>query len=238
MGPTAERLTGDAFGQLLLTQFADLRTAVGARRARCGSSVSRRSRRTSARAWPAAPRRGPGLPATGQLLDGGYGAGHHSLVMMARGLTSPASNLLAVPPSWLRTAVYPSSPDVWIAERGAVRHLVMLGNNLSLLAGPDVAGDLLGRRSVRGTWWLFSWVRRSTLYDQSRDAHPLATTISGTATEAVAVASSESGYGSTIWLPSGSTTGSSRSMNSRGSASRRRGLSPTSLVLGPATWPD
>jgi len=88
VGPTTEPLTGDAFGQLLLTQFADLQEPQYELVERDDGFLGV----TDARAYF---RQGDQLDpleaqacqeATGQILDVGCGAGRHSLVMMARGL--------------------------------------------------------------------------------------------------------------------------------------------------------
>lgn len=146
--PTTEPVAGDAFGQLLLAQYAELQEPqfelverddgfLGVTEARAYFSQREQLGPLEAEACQ---------EATGRVLDVGCGAGRHSLVMMARGL--PVTGLEPSPGA----AEVARDRGVTVIDGrldqmsgGQYDTIVMLGNNLSLLAGPDVAGDLLVR---------------------------------------------------------------------------------------------
>lgn len=146
MEPTTEPVTGDAFGQLLLAQYAELREPQYELVERDDGFLGV----TDARAyfWPSDQldplEAGACQEATGEVLDVGCGAGRHSLVMMARGL-----HVTGLEPSPGAARVARDRGVSVIDGRldqlsdGHYDTIAMLGNNLSLLAGPDVAGDLL-----------------------------------------------------------------------------------------------
>jgi hypothetical protein len=237
--PTTEPVAGDAFGQLLLAQYAELQEPqfelverddgfLGVTEARAYFSQREQLGPLEAEACQ---------EATGRVLDVGCGAGRHSLVMMARGL--PVTGLEPSPGA----AEVARVRGVTVIDGrldqmsgGQYDTIVMLGNNLSLLAAPawpeiSLFDWLTARHPVPS-----SWGRRSTRTPlPTRSISP---TTSGIVTGTVAVASCGSGYGFAIWPPSGSTTGSSQWMNSRESSSRRGGLSRMLPVPGPAIWPD
>jgi SAM-dependent methyltransferase len=104
--PTTEPVAGDAFGQLLLAQYAELQEPqfelverddgfLGVTEARGYFSQREQLGPLEAQACQ---------EGTGRVLDVGCGAGRHSLVMRARGLPVTGLEPFPVPPRWHETA--------------------------------------------------------------------------------------------------------------------------------------
>ena len=116
MEPSTEPQIDDAFGQLLLAQYADPQEPQYELVERDDGFLGV----TDARAYfSERDQLGPlealaCQEATGQVLDMGCGAGRHSLVMMARGLQVTGLEPSPGPLGWLEIAAYPSSTDGWI----------------------------------------------------------------------------------------------------------------------------
>lgn len=143
-----EPQVGDAFGQMLLAQHVDLHEPqyelverddgfLGVTDAR--TYFSQRDQLSPLEALAC-------QEAAGKVLDVGCGAGRHSLVMAARGL-----DVTGLEPS-AGAAQVARDRGISVVEgrldqisHGSYDTIMMLGNNLSLLAGPDVAGELLIR---------------------------------------------------------------------------------------------
>ena len=152
MMSTLEPQIGDAFGQMLRAQHADLQRPQHELVERDDGFLGI----TDARTYFSKPDQlGPlealaCSKATGRVLDIGCGAGRHALAMAARGL-----DVTGLEPS-AGAAQVARDRGVSVLEgrldqlaEGEYDTIVMLGNNLSLLAGPGIAPALLTRLAGR-----------------------------------------------------------------------------------------